>query len=259
MYSKRTKFLEYLLSNKAIPDNVRTLLQNGFIPESYKDDYDNFESNESESDLDKLVFSNYFNLNPEKVSGVMVEGSGYINPVKVKGDIDDVIKAFNTMGKKTVDQIINPNEPNLEDLLSTFFRMGEDAYKANKKDNPLDDSEFMEWYQVQDSEYKTASSLRQFKKEWREGWLSGKILNDTEKLRSEPQKNDWIDRDKEIAEIGNTKEQLKLINRYQKHNPKTGYMEFVEGTPYYVLDLYERTIVNPSKDSNLGKILQMTD
>lgn len=54
-------------------------------------------------------------------------------------------------------------------------------------------------------------------------------------------------------------DKIKLINEWQFHNPKTGHMEFKENTPQYVLDIFDETIVNPAKGSDLANIIELAE
>jgi hypothetical protein len=101
----RTKYIESLIYSDKVSEEEKRLLQNGFIPEKFKADFQIYSDNNDDikgyGDIEPIIFGNYFYINPEKVSGKIVEGSGYINPVKVKGNIDDSIKALNTMKRNT--------------------------------------------------------------------------------------------------------------------------------------------------------------
>ena len=226
-YARRTKFIDKKLTELDPMDNSRKLLQNGFIPENIMgSEYESFESDAKDSDIEPLIYGNYFALHPEKVAGKMIEGSGFLNPIKVKGNIDDTIKALETMRRHTnsgykgfakinreanrkkdveiqSEKNINENEPAIDDLLSTFSRMGEDAFDSNKINDPLSDDKFMQWFEVQDEKIRTHKNLRLFKKEWSTGWLYAKIRHDQNYIRNNPEKNNWLARDIEKQEEKN--------------------------------------------------------
>ena len=102
MYKKRTAYIESLIYSGNVSDEDKRLLQNGLIPEQYAEGLNDFvfDENTKDSSIEPLIFGNYFHINPEKVSGTLIAGSGYINPVKVKGNIDDSINALSTIGSK---------------------------------------------------------------------------------------------------------------------------------------------------------------
>lgn len=79
------------------------LLQYGFIPIQYQDEfkglfYENKKIATSSAPLtlqELLSYSTYFNLNPEKVCGQMIESSSGAFAVKVKGKRVDVERVIN--------------------------------------------------------------------------------------------------------------------------------------------------------------------
>jgi uncharacterized protein YkvS len=110
------------------------------------------------------------------------------------------------------EEIINPNEPNEEDLLSIFERMGEDAFKDGKPDTPTADKSFIEWMKVVDNK------SPEYKKSWKLGWMSEKVRHDQKVFRNMPQKDDWTARDKEllIEAESELKDAADLYNKYSK-------------------------------------------
>ncbi len=87
----------------------KKLLGNGFIPESMQDEYramqaewfENPGTVENDPEIEKISNANWFALNPEKIAGTMVAGTGFLNPVITKGSIDQVVETIdNTLKNK---------------------------------------------------------------------------------------------------------------------------------------------------------------
>lgn len=78
----------------------KRLLSNGFIPESLQPEYNSWLHTRApglDEDIDKISNANYFALIPGRVAGKMVAGTGFLNPVLVKGNIDDVLTSINAV------------------------------------------------------------------------------------------------------------------------------------------------------------------
>jgi hypothetical protein len=86
-------------------------LSNGFIPielqEEYNLELDNLQAETVDnSELELMTLSNWFAMNPDKIIGQEVIGSGFINPVITKGNINDIQNVINY----GIDQDFNKKE-----------------------------------------------------------------------------------------------------------------------------------------------------
>lgn len=105
IYKNRTDFINKKLSETE-DTNERRLLSNGFIPDKFKAEYDseleNWKQDEgTDSDIQKISNANYFAINPDKVAGKIIAGTGFLNPVIVKGSLEDVLISINkTLGNE---------------------------------------------------------------------------------------------------------------------------------------------------------------
>lgn len=103
IYKQRTAFISKALKEVKTEEEKR-LLSNGFIPESFMEDYHSFmkfEDEGTDSDLDKISNANWFAINPERVAGTITAGTGFLNPVIVKGNLSDVLAAINIIVSET--------------------------------------------------------------------------------------------------------------------------------------------------------------
>lgn len=104
-YKQRTAFINKKLMET--PDEeTKRLLSNGFIPDSLVQEFEDFKTTYTDTaestDIDKISNANYFGINPDKVAGKVVPGSGFLNPVLVKGNINDAVKTIDDMLEGTV-------------------------------------------------------------------------------------------------------------------------------------------------------------
>ncbi len=94
----RSKAIYELLKIYRGKEELTNMIFKGFIPESIKSEYEDLYSKylietkgQEDTDYDMSLFSNYFYLNDEnKIVGEEKQGSGYINPVKTVGDINNI-------------------------------------------------------------------------------------------------------------------------------------------------------------------------
>lgn len=109
IYKNRTSFINKKI-NETTDAELKKLLANGFIPESLKDEYQNYLDTTGEvkdispdEDIDKISNANFFGVNPDKVAGKIIAGSGFLNPTITKGTMSDALGAINSMlsSKKT--------------------------------------------------------------------------------------------------------------------------------------------------------------
>jgi len=98
----RTEAIYILLKENKSNEEFSRLLMNGFVPDEIKGRYNELLSEYStkynsinDSQIDDAVYSNYFAKYPEKVIGVEVAGSGFINPIITKGNIQDIENVIN--------------------------------------------------------------------------------------------------------------------------------------------------------------------
>lgn len=87
----------YELLKKYKGEDVKNKLSNGFIPDSLKSEFLEIYNREliatkdqQDTDYDKSLFSSWFYIQSGKILGEEKEGSGYINPVKTIGKIDNI-------------------------------------------------------------------------------------------------------------------------------------------------------------------------
>ena len=92
-------------------DNEKRWLQNGFIPDADKDDFDMWikarmhdKSDEPLTLTELTTFSTWFDMHPEKVAGTMQGGTSMFFPVVVKGTKADCERMF-------ADALTNAPEP----------------------------------------------------------------------------------------------------------------------------------------------------
>lgn len=107
IYKNRTDFINKKLSETTDATEKR-LLSNGFIPDKFKAEYDseleNWKQDEgTDSDIQKISNANYFAINPDKVAGKIIAGTGFLNPVIVKGSLEDVLISINKTLEKESD------------------------------------------------------------------------------------------------------------------------------------------------------------
>lgn len=97
IYKQRTAFINEQIS--ITTDQVtKRLLGVGYIPENLLPAYQDFMqiiNTDTDTDLDKISNSNYFALNSNKVAGTVIPGTGFLNPIVVKGTIDDIVGIIN--------------------------------------------------------------------------------------------------------------------------------------------------------------------
>lgn len=98
----RTNFINYQLAKTKDAD-LKRWLSNGFIPDQLLYEYTDYVRSEvsnpeqgdaSDTDLDKISNANWFSHHPDKVGGTIHPGSGFLNPVIVKGTLTDVINSI---------------------------------------------------------------------------------------------------------------------------------------------------------------------
>lgn len=111
IYKTRTAFINKVL--KTVTSDIdKRLLQNGFIPDDLLPDYDVWMADtieEPDTDIDKISNANWFAINPTKMAGTIIPGTGFLNPVIVKGTLTDVLNTINnTLSNKT--NTTKPNE-----------------------------------------------------------------------------------------------------------------------------------------------------
>lgn len=97
----------------------KRLLSNGFIPESLQHEYKEYMASRTHSggdeDLDKISNANYFGIQSHtisRVAGKMVAGTGFLNPVLVKGSITDVVETINKIIGSNAFEKKEPAKPN---------------------------------------------------------------------------------------------------------------------------------------------------
>ncbi len=96
IYKRRTAFINDKI-NATSDQEVKKLLSNGFIPESLQAEYAQYMQGEDiaiDSDIDKISNANYFGINPNKVAGKIIAGSGFLNPTITKGTMNNAIDAI---------------------------------------------------------------------------------------------------------------------------------------------------------------------
>lgn len=117
-------------------------LRNGFIPEDITAEYEELLSQApsdlgEDTDFDLAQYSSYFALNPQKVIGKEVVGSGYINPVITKGDIKDLLKEEESVmeakeSEKSDDPIADDKGMNesakMDEQIALGFKVGNTVY-----------------------------------------------------------------------------------------------------------------------------------
>lgn len=108
-YRTRIEAINYFISKNG---KEKKSLQNGFVPESIKKDFQKWIDENKVSDDKPLSFSEittystWFDMHPEKVAGEMIESTSLYFPVKVKGNRNDVEKLFeNSIIEDSVDEI----------------------------------------------------------------------------------------------------------------------------------------------------------
>lgn len=97
-YKARTEFLNKSILESSDEEEKR-LLSVGFIPESYGGEYERYMEKvtdvSSDTDLDKISNANHFALTPGRVFGNVVAGTGFLNPVLVKGNLAAAVGGLN--------------------------------------------------------------------------------------------------------------------------------------------------------------------
>lgn len=130
LYKTRTEFLNKSIIESTSEDDKR-LLSVGFIPESYKGEYERYMAKSTDQspdvDLDRISNANHFALVPNRVFGNVVAGSGFLNPILVKGTINDVVQGLNHVLTKEIDvrslQVeLNPNATK-EEVINALTQM----------------------------------------------------------------------------------------------------------------------------------------
>lgn len=98
IFKTRSAFINKILSQTPDAD-LKRWLSNGFIPDSLQDEYQDFISQnanqETDTDLDKISDANWFAIYPNKVAGTITPGTGFLNPVIVKGTLKDAVDTIN--------------------------------------------------------------------------------------------------------------------------------------------------------------------
>lgn len=123
--SARTQTIIQLLKENKGNEEYTVLIRNGFIPEQITDRYNElFDENKklypNTNELDYITFDNWFNVHPEKIAGTQIQGLGYINPVLVKGNFNDIervipeTRIFQKEKTKTEMENDNNKEPKKE-------------------------------------------------------------------------------------------------------------------------------------------------
>lgn len=98
IYKHRTDFINAKLTEPISQEDKR-LLSVGFIPETMFADYNKFMQDKeigTDEDIDKISNGNYFSLHHNKIAGEVKAGTGFLNPILVKGTIEDVISTINS-------------------------------------------------------------------------------------------------------------------------------------------------------------------
>lgn len=101
IYRDRTEFINKKINEVTSPEDKR-LLSVGFIPETLFAEYNEFMQNKevgTDEDIDKISNGNYFSLHHDKIAGEVKAGTGFLNPILIKGTIEDVLQTINkTLG-----------------------------------------------------------------------------------------------------------------------------------------------------------------
>lgn len=105
-YRARIEAIKGMLTNA--DEQTKRWLQNGFVPDAKKGEFDSLVVSETSRDNSPLslveltTFSTWFDMHPEKVAGTMQGGTSLYFPVIVKGTKADVEKMFaNTLATPT--------------------------------------------------------------------------------------------------------------------------------------------------------------
>lgn len=152
LYGLRTEFINQAIASSTNADEKR-LLSNGFIPDSLLDSYNKFMQSDAEpvnegTELDIISNSNYFGINPEKVSGIIKPGSGFLNPILVKGTIEDAVKTINLTLNSNIKTENEPvkkvefMEPKLKPYIAMYKGKKHELYAESKYKAQLAAAEF---------------------------------------------------------------------------------------------------------------------
>jgi hypothetical protein len=116
----RNEAIYALLKKYKKDEDLGNKLSNGFIPESINAEYEELyqfflteTAGKIDTDYDRALFSSWFYINDKKIIGTEKEGSGYINPVKTVGKLDNV---DDFIPFEIVEQIEAPKINNIVDL-----------------------------------------------------------------------------------------------------------------------------------------------
>lgn len=112
IFKDRTEFINGAISRTQAQDEKR-LLAVGFIPKFLEKEYSEFMVGReigTDNDIDKISNQNYFALNPDKVGGKTVAGTGFLNPILVKGTMQDALTAID-ITLNTTEPVKNEGEP----------------------------------------------------------------------------------------------------------------------------------------------------
>ncbi len=96
VYKRRTEFINQKI-NTVSDKETKRLLSVGFIPDTIMAEYDEFMktlNDEQDTDLDKISNGNYFSLDHSKIAGTVHAGTGFLNPIIVKGTIEKVVETI---------------------------------------------------------------------------------------------------------------------------------------------------------------------
>ena len=119
IYKKRTAFINKSM-NETTDAEAKKLLANGLIPDSLKAEYEAFVLETGEdADIDKISNANYFAINPEKVAGKIIAGSGFLNPTITKGTIEGATDTISSTLSKT------PAQEDIKPISETIKPKGE--------------------------------------------------------------------------------------------------------------------------------------
>lgn len=136
-YRARIEAIKGMLTNA--DEQTKRWLQNGFVPDAKKGEFDSLVVSETSRDNSPLslveltTFSTWFDMHPEKVAGTMQGGTSLYFPVIVKGTKADVEKMFaNTLAATPAPQ--QPTAAELsEDEEMEMFELEAEALKLKLK------------------------------------------------------------------------------------------------------------------------------
>lgn len=136
VYKTRTSFINKKI-NETTDSELKKLLSNGFIPDSLQAEYAAYVAETGEdTDIDKISNANYFAINPEKVAGKIVAGSGFLNPTLTKGNINTAVDAINSSLKTTLQPAHNPPQKVAGFTLIDGSQIGAESAKNAKDVKP---------------------------------------------------------------------------------------------------------------------------